>query len=42
MDLKGENLVVHHALIILGQENWMWIFEDMKHLINLKILLALW
>lgn len=42
MDAKGENLVVHHAIIILGLGNWLWIFEDTKHLINLKILFALW
>lgn len=33
MDAKGENLVVCHALIILGQGDWVWIFEDTNILI---------
>lgn len=38
VDAKGENLVVHHALIILGQGNLVGVFD----LINLKTLFALW
>lgn len=33
MVAEGENLVVHHALIILGQGNLVWIFEDTNILI---------